>query len=523
MTITGTPGPPPPDPGTAAPAPVTKEDVKKLAKSALSNPTGPDSARVKSDVTEKNGFYTFKVGDNLRTYTVSVKKAYIDGLSKEEQQAWGKGLSLQLASMYETGSTNASFNIKDRSITLNNKTFHFSTQAQVMEHKADYAKQLESLTTAQSDLMASDKEIDEIQKKINLGGHSKADLQTLKDELKEKKGERFEMRLKYREAEAQVKEIEQVHKISGQLFVEGGIKPEAPPATEDHTTITQENQTRPVPELPEMGPIAGTSGIVARARASGAAPPPPSTFNAFEHLGTESLALRHHTEGEKELNDGWTPRVKAFVDGIKEDHNLPNATTLKELRPPLTRAEQWALLSGVRRELKALDQQLKLMKEARVPSSDPDRQEVSKQIEDFKTYIKELHDVYRFSTPQFGRETQIKETISKERMKVIRQLVAVTKIEIAKLDAAGTDIDKIYAVVWQLKVAYEALTPAEQKQFFDGMRKATPDERHNFKMGYVKIEGRTDTDTDIPDHPINALMDPEKPFGKVMERLNEIY
>ena len=505
MTVTGTAGTPH-DP--AAAAPVTKEDVKELAKRALSNPNVRDSARVKSDVTEKNGFYSFKVGDNYRTYTVTVKKAFIDGMSNQEQQDWGKGLSLQLASMYETGNTNASFNIKDRSITFNNKTFFFSTQAQVKEHKADYAKHLESFKSAQNELMVSDKEIQTLQDEIDRGGHSKADLQNLKDKLKEKKDERLEMRLKFREAETQLKEMEQVHKISGQLFVQGGVKPEAAPATGADTTITQENETRPVPELPEMGPIAGTSWIVARAPASGAAPPP-STFKAFEHLGTESLDLRPHIEGKTELNDGWTPRVRGFVDSIKNDHNFPNAKSLEELRPPLTRAEQWALLSGVRRELKVMEQT--------TGTPNADRKELSKQIGEFKTYIKELHDVYHFSKPQFGRETQIKETISKERMKVIRQLVAKTKTDIAKLDEA--DLEKIYNVVGQLKVAYEALTPAEQKQFLDGMRKATPDERQKFKLGFAKITLREAN----PRHPINELMDTNFPFGKVMKRLGEMY
>ncbi len=499
MTVTGTPAPgTPPDP-----APVTTEDVKKLAKSALSNPTGPDSARVKSDVTEKNGFYTFKVGDNFRTYTVSVKKAYIDGLSKQEQQDWGKGLSLQLASMSETGTTNASFNIKDRSITLNNKTFFFSTQAQLNAHKKDYQDLLTEFTTTENALDGSGKEIHEIQKQIDRGGHSKADLQNLKDKLKTAKEDRVKIRLQFRDVEAQVKEMEQVHKISGQLFVKGGIKPEAAPSAEGtHTAITQENETRPVPELPEMGPAVDPSGIVARAPASGT--PPPSTYKDPEHLGTDSLAFSSHVEGKtelnaRELNDGRTRRVLGFIDSAREG-NLPPIDLLQREQPPLTRAEQWALLSGIRGVLNKLK----------------DNDAPTNTIKEFNDYIDQLHDLYHYSKPQFDHDTTVKKPTPAVRQQVVKELVAATKAEIANLNDA--DINKIKVVVKQLKVAYEGLNRAERAQFYDSMRKISDEDKQKFRLGFAEID-----DIHKENPRIKELMNPEEPFGAVMQRLGEEY
>jgi len=392
--------------------------------------------------------------------------------------------------MYETGNTNASFNIRDRSISLNNKTYFFSTQAQLNAHKKDYQDLLTEFTTTENALDGSGKEINEIQEQIDRGGHSKAELQNLKDKLKTAKEDRVKIKVQFREVEAQVKEMEQVHKISGQLFVKGGIKPEA-----------ASSETRPVPDLPEMGPAVDPDGIIARAPGSGTTPP--STYKAPEHLGTDPLALGSHVEGKtelnaRELNDGRTRRVLGLIDSAREG-NLESIDALQQLLPPLTRAEQWALLRGVRGVLKDL--------KSRNGSSD--------KIKEFNSYIDKLHDLYHYSKPQFDQETTIKKPTPAIRQQVVKDLVAATKIEIAKLD--GADVNKMKEVGKQLNVAYKGLNGAEMRQFLDSMRKISDEDKQKFRMGFAELEMRADEGrADIID-----LLKPDTPFGAVMQHLRK--
>ncbi len=417
MSMRVTPGDtptPPPDPSTTASySPISKQALRDLADKELI--LSDSKVRVKGEVKEVNGSYTFKVGNEYKTYTITVGKDVLASLTTDDnKRAWSKGLSLQLANMYNYGSLRTSFNLVDRSITINERTYYFQTHEQVQKHKEDYAKlrgdlpDLQTSLNKQADELGKTAEELSTQKKDRVKDHwysksrpkNETKVVALETKLDTQKGERAPLNTEKSRIERQIRVMEQLHLMAGQLFIEGGLAHDhlLPPSAAS-TTITDAST---VPELPLMGSRPGPGGI-----AAATTPVPPSSFKRIEDLESALLEEKPATkESPITINDGMTPRVVDLLTTANEFAKPPEPTnppnpsnrdfSLLNLRPieeikamRLKREELWALLKGVR------DIQKQLFNEEMTLATPKERKEeihdtLIPQLETYASEIREL-------------------------------------------------------------------------------------------------------------------------------------
>jgi|GEM_PF-3354034 len=321
---------------TISPGRFDPEDLRRgLALEFLSTTA---DLHVHGNIQEKpDGKLSIKIRDYESSYTVSVSKDYIAGLTDKQKSEWIKGLAVQLQTMHASGSTSGFYDPNRRSIAIHGKAFFFSTQEHIQTLRQEYQKTREDLIQAAKENADTANE---------LATYRQSNLTN--DELETLKSARKKAILRLTELRTEIHRLDQIHLIAGQLFIKGGIATELAP---DAIQVNESDQIHTVPKLPPMGTLPNPDETTIT---SSTLPSPPSSYLREEDLpeqnGREAIVAtgRHFVPP-----DGLSSKVAAILHMIREGFELNEAAgglfpTLSELRDlQLTPLELQALSKGL--------------------------------------------------------------------------------------------------------------------------------------------------------------------------------